>query len=224
VDAIANSSALKESRGEFLIRNELPDRPIIALLAGSRKGEINSMMPVFMSFADKMRELPRYKDYQFIIAGAPSRSINDYEPFIGDRDSHVRIIFGQSQSIVRNAQAAVVNSGTASLETALLGTPQVVAYKGSVLNFQIAKMIIKVKFISLGNLILDRTCFRELLQYYFNADNILDEIIRILEDDAYRDKMLRGYEEIKEKLGGKGASDAVAESMINELSLGKKDS
>jgi lipid-A-disaccharide synthase len=217
IDAIANSDAMKESREEFLKKNNLEDKPIIALLAGSRKGEITTMMPIFMEFADKFRTISKYSDYQFIVAGAPSRTMNDYLPYMSNRESYVKVIFGQSQSIVKNAEAAVVNSGTASLETALLGTPQVVAYKGSDINFQIAKMIIKIKFISLGNLILNRTCFRELLQYYFTSDNVLEEVVRMLEDQAYRQKMLDGYKEIKEALGGTGASNAVAKAMIDEL-------
>jgi lipid-A-disaccharide synthase len=217
IDTIANSDAMKESREEFLKKNNLEDKPIIALLAGSRKGEITTMMPIFMEFADKFRTISKYSDYQFIVAGAPSRTMNDYLPYMSNRESYVKVIFGQSQSIVKNAEAAVVNSGTASLETALLGTPQVVAYKGSDINFQIAKMIIKIKFISLGNLILNRTCFRELLQYYFTSDNVLEEVVRMLEDQAYRQKMLDGYKEIKEALGGTGASNAVAKAMIDEL-------
>lgn len=217
IDAIADSVAMKESRQFFLEKNGLEDKPIIALLAGSRKGEICTMMPVFMEFADKLRALPQYSNYQFIVAGAPSRTISDYSQYLEKRKTFIKVIFGQSQAIVKNAEAAVVNSGTASLETALIGTPQVVAYKGSDINFQIAKMIIKIRFISLGNLILNRTCFRELLQYYFTPDNVLEEVVRMLEDQAYRQKILNGYKEIKDALGGKGASEAVAKAMIEEL-------
>jgi len=170
-----------------------------------------------MEFADKLRALPQYSNYQFIVAGAPSRTISDYSQYLEKRKTFIKVIFGQSQAIVKNAEAAVVNSGTASLETALIGTPQVVAYKGSDINFQIAKMIIKIRFISLGNLILNRTCFRELLQYYFTPDNVLEEVVRMLEDQAYRQKILNGYKEIKDALGGKGASEAVAKAMIEEL-------
>ncbi len=118
---------------------------------------------------------------------------------------------------MRNSRAAVVNSGTASLECALIGTPQVVAYRTAALNYMIARMIIKVKYISLGNLILNRTCFKELLQDYFTADNVLYEVRRLIEDDFYRDEMLNGYKEIRSSLGGSGASAAVARAMIQEL-------
>ena len=217
VDAIDNSAALKETREEFIRRNNLPDRPMIALIAGSRTGEISSMMPVFMEFADKMHALPEYAGYQFILAAAPSRSMSDYSRYLTGRGDYVKVVFGQSYAALRHAEAAVVNSGTASLETALIGTPQVVAYKGAAINFMIAKQIIKIRFISLGNLILDRMCFRELLQYYFTPDNVLQEVRRMIEDKEYRGTMLSGYREIREALGGSGASAAVAKAMIGEL-------
>lgn len=217
IDAIDNSVALKESREEFLRRNSLPDSPVIALMAGSRTGEISSMMPVFMEFADKMHALPEYADYQFIVAAAPSRSMSDYSKYVSGREAYVKVVFGQSYAVLRHAAAAVVNSGTASLETALIGTPQVVAYKGAAINFVIAKQIIKIRFISLGNLILNRTCFHELLQFYFTPDNVLQEVLRMIEDNEYRENMLAGYQEIRNALGGRGASAAVAKAMIEEL-------
>ena len=217
IDAIDNSVALKESREEFLRRNSLPDSPVIALMAGSRTGEISSMMPVFMEFADKMHALPEYADYQFIVAAAPSRSMSDYSKYVSGREAYVKVVFGQSYAVLRHAAVAVVNSGTASLETALIGTPQVVAYKSAAINFVIAKQIIKIRFISLGNLILNRTCFRELLQFYFTPDNVLQEVLRMIEDTEYRENMLAGYQEIRNALGGRGASAAVAKAMIEEL-------
>ena len=217
IDAIDNSVALKESREEFLRRNSLPDSPVIALMAGSRTGEISSMMPVFMEFADKMHALPEYADYQFIVAAAPSRSMSDYSKYVSGREAYVKVVFGQSYAVLLQAVAAVLNSRTASLETALIGTPQVVAYKSAAINFVIAKQIIKIRFISLGNLILNRTCFRELLQFYFTPDNVLQEVLRMIEDTEYRENMLAGYQEIRNALGGCGASAAVAKAMIEEL-------
>ena len=216
VDAVDGSDAMTGTREDFLRETGLTDRPIIALLPGSRSGEISSMTPVYMAFADKMRSIPEYSDYQFVIAGAPSRSMEDYSAYIGDRD-YVRVVFGKSYSVMRHASAAVVNSGTASLECALVGTPQVVAYRTSAFNYLVARAIIKVRFISLGNLILDRMCFRELLQDYFTADNVLHEVRRLLEDPAYKARMLSGSSEIRESLGGGGASEAVAKAMIEEL-------
>ena len=216
IDAVDSSSAIKGTREEFLAAADLPDRPMIALLAGSRTGEISSMMPVFMEFADRMHALEKYSDYLFVVAAAPARNVTDYSAFIGDRD-YVKVVGGMSYAVMRHSEAAVVNSGTASLECALLGTPQVVAYRTATFNYLIAKAIIKIRFISLGNLILDRLCFRELLQDYFTPDNVLHEVRRLIEDEAYRAEMLEGYREIRESLGGSGASEAVAESMIEEL-------
>ena len=216
IDAIDNSEAFKETREEFLAKTGLPDRPMIALLAGSRNGEISSMMPTFMEFADRLHSIPEYSEYSFVVAAAPARSESDYTKYIRGRE-YVSVVFGQSYAVMRHAKAAVVNSGTASLECALIGTPQVVAYKGSDLNFQIAKSIIKIKYISLGNLILDRICFRELLQYYFTPENVLNEVRRMIEDEEYRSTMLSGYQEIRDALGGEGASAAVARAMIEEL-------
>lgn len=217
IDAVDNSRAMTEDRAAFLSRTSQPDTPYIALLAGSRSGEISSMMPVFMEYADRMHSLPDYSSYRFIVAGAPSRTMGDYSGYVGDRD-YVSVLFGETQSVMRFAEAAVVNSGTASLECALIGTPQVVAYRSSAVNYVIAKAIIKVRFISLGNLILDRFCFRELIQDYFTPENVLYEVRRLIEDTDYREEMERGYQEIREALGGKGASAAVAKSMIEELS------
>ena len=216
IDAVDSSSAIKGTREEFLAAADVPDRPMIALLAGSRTGEISSMMPVFMEFADRMHALEKYSDYLFVVAAAPARNVTDYSAFIGDRD-YVKVVGGMSYAVMRHSEAAVVNSGTASLECALLGTPQVVAYRTATFNYLIAKAIIKIRFISLGNLILDRLCFRELLQDYFTPDNVLHEVRRLIEDEAYRAEMLEGYREIRESLGGSGASEAVAESMIEEL-------
>lgn len=216
IDAIDNSEAFKETREEFLAKTGLPDRPMIALLAGSRNGEISSMMPTFMEFADRLHSIPEYSEYRFVVAAAPARSESDYTKYIRGRE-YVSVVFGQSYAVMRHAKAAVVNSGTASLECALIGTPQVVAYKGSDLNFQIAKSIIKIQYISLGNLILDRICFRELLQYYFTPESVLNEVRRMIEDEEYRSTMLSGYQEIRDALGGEGASAAVARAMIEEL-------
>ena len=220
LDAVDNSPMMKQGREEFLKSNHLEDRPSIALLAGSRNGEISSMMPTFAEFADRLRKIPGYTDYQFIIAAAPARSMDDYSKWTEGREDYLKVVFNQSYAVIRHSVAAVVNSGTASLETALIGTPQVVAYKGMRINFAIAKQIIKINFISLGNLILGRTCFRELIQDFFSADNVVNEVRRLIEDNEYRDTMLAGYEEIRNSLGGRGASEAVADAMIAELKKG----
>ncbi len=231
IDAIDNSDAARETRIQFLRKNSLHDKPIIAMLAGSRKGEISTMMPVLTEFAGKMHKLPQYKDYQFIIAGAPARNMSDYSPALekfrqkyGTDTPQIKVIFGQTQSIIRNAEAAVVNSGTASLETVLLGTPQAVGFiMGSSLTYAIAKRIVKVKYISPGNLIIDRLAFKEFIQNECNSDNLVAEIRSLIENQDYREKMISDYKEIREALGGKGASASVAKAMIKEMKSSKRN-
>ena len=218
VDAIDNSGAMSESRDDFLKRNSLEDRPIIAMLAGSRKNEISTMMPVLTEFAAKMHSLPEYSDYQFLIAGAPARTIEDYDDWLTEENSgYLKILFGETHSIIRQAKAGVINSGTASLETVLLGTPQVVGYITNPLTYQLARKIIKVKYISLGNLIADRPAFKEMIQDDCNAESLVTEVRALIEDKDYRDRMLADYADIRAELGGTGASAAVARSMIEEL-------
>ena len=221
VDAVDGSKAMLETRQDFLQRNNLEDKPVIAMLAGSRKGEISTMMPVLKEFAHKMHNLPQYSDYQFLIAGAPARSMEDYAKFLDSGDSFIKVLFGQTQAIIRHAEAAVVNSGTASLETVLFNTPQVVGYIGNPLTFLIAKRIVKIKYISLGNLIIDRLAFKEFIQDDCNPDALVAEVRELLENQAYRQKMLDDYAQIRSALGGSGASSAVAKAMLEELASGK---
>ena len=218
IDAVDGSRAMNETRDDFLKRNSLEDKPIIAMLAGSRKGEINTMMPVLTEFAAKMKSLPQYAGYQFIIGGAPARTRSDYEPWLTEENrKYIHILFGETQSVIRHAEAAVVNSGTASLETVLFNTPQVVGYIGNPLTYQIAKRIVKLKYISLGNLIIDRGAFKEFIQDDCNPDMILKEVRSLLEDQDYRSEMLSDYADIRNALGGSGASAAVAKAMLDEL-------
>ena len=223
VDAVDNSKAMLEIREDFISRNDLDDRPHIAMLAGSRKGEISTMMPVLTEFATKMHAIPEYKGYQFLIAGAPSRTIADYAPWINDNNKeYVKVLFGQTQSIIRHAEAAVVNSGTASLETVLFNTPQVVGYITNPVTYWLAKKIVKIRFISLGNLIINRLAFKEFIQNDCNSDALVAEIRELMENKERRDAMLSDYADIRNALGGSGASAAVAKAMIAELTVASK--
>ena len=218
VDAVDNSYAMEQSREAFLESEGLKNKPFIAMLAGSRKAEISTMMPVLTEFAAKMHALPQYEDYQFLIAGAPARTIKDYESWLTeDNKSYVKVIFGKTQSIIRHAEAGVINSGTASLETALFGTPQVVGYITNPITYWIAKKIVKIRYISLGNLIVDRLAFKEFIQDQCNADALVTEIRELIENKMRRQKMLDDYADIRNALGGNGASAAVAKAMIQEL-------
>lgn len=213
IDAVDADAS--ESRDDFLGRLGMQDRKYIAILAGSRKVEIDAMMPVCMDFVKKFTKKEEYSDYGFIVAGAPSRQEEDYSKYIDNQ--RVRIIFGETHNILRHAEAAIVNSGTASLETCLIGTPQVAAFACSDFNFALGRQIIKVDYISLGNLILGRKAFKELIQYYFNSDNLVSEVSRLIEDKEYRENMKNDYMQIREALGGSGASNAVAKAMIENL-------
>ncbi len=218
IDAVDGSRAMNESREDFLARTGLEDRPIIAMLAGSRKGEISTMMPVLAEFASKMHSLPKYHDYQFIVAGAPSRNIKDYNHWLTeDNKAYIKVLFGETQSIIRQAEAAVVNSGTASLETVLINTPQVVGYRMNPITYWIARKIVKIKYISLGNLVVNKLAFKEFIQSDCNPDALVTEIRDLIENNERRERMLTDYAEIRCELGGSGASTAVAKAMITEL-------
>ena len=225
VDAVDNSQAMHETRTQFAQRCAIPDKPFIAMLAGSRKNEISTMMPVLTEFASKMHNIAQYSDYLFIIAGAPARTIQDYEPWLTDENrKYIRVMFGQTQSIIRHAEAAVVNSGTASLETVLFNTPQVVGYITNPLTYWVAKKIVKIRYISLGNLIVDKLAFKEFIQQDCNSDALTAEIRDLIENDSRRQKMLDEYAEIREALGGSGASAAVAKAMLDELQTTRHNS
>lgn len=218
VDAVDGSKAIQESREDFIQRAGLDTRPAVAMLAGSRKAEISTMMPVLTEFAAKMHTLPEYEGYQFLIAGAPARNIKDYEPWLTERNKgYVKVLFGETQSIIRHAEAAVVNSGTASLETALFGTPQVVGYITNPLTYWIARKIVKIRYISLGNLIVDRLAFKEFIQNDCNPDALVREVRDLIENKERRKKMSEDYADIRSALGGSGASAEVAKAMIEEL-------
>lgn len=192
----------------------------VALLAGSRKGEIARMMPVCMQVADRLSSLPGWEGVRFVVAGAPARSEADYAPWIAGR-TNVDLLFGRTYDVLKFADAAVINSGTASLEAALIGTPQVVCWSTSPLTAWAARHVLHVldhiKYISLGNLCLDRQAFRELIQEDFTAEAVTAELRRLVEDTPYRERMLADYADIRQSLGGTGASRAVARAMIAEL-------
>ena len=192
----------------------------IAILPGSRKGEISHTMPAAMKMADAIHALPRHSGCQFLIAGAPGRTEADYEAYIQGRP-YVKLLFGRTYDILKYADAALVNSGTASLEAALIGTPQVVCWSTqpvtAFLMNAIGRPFSHIKYISLGNLILDKLAFRELIQNDFTPEAATSEILRLMEDLPYRRQMLSDYSEIRARLGGSGASQAIARAMVDAL-------
>jgi len=194
--------------GEFREEYGLDDRPIIALLPGSRKQEIAKMLRVMLSVTSN------FKDYQFVIAGAPSVEASFYEQFI-DNDQ-VHLLLNKTYDLLSISYAALVTSGTATLETALFKVPQVVCYKGSWISYQIARRVIKLKYISLVNLILDKPVVKELIQGEFISEYLNDELNIIL-DPYKRATLFLDYYDLEKKLGGRGASDKTAQLIVSSL-------
>ena len=204
IDAIANRTQVDEF--EFKNNFELNEKPIIALLPGSRKQEIRKMLSVMLTV---VKDFP---DYQFVIAGAPSQEYDFYKPFI--TNENVKFISNKTYDLLSVSSAALVTSGTATLETALFKIPQVVCYKGSAISYQIAKRIVTLKYISLVNLILDKEVVTELIQNNFNKKMLKKELDKIL-DVEERSKIFVNYYELETILGGKGASVKTAKLIYN---------
>lgn len=202
-----------DSYGEFCSKNALDSRrPVIALLAGSRKQEIKDNLPAMIEAASRFAD-----KYQLVVAGAPSISADYYARFISGQP--VKIVYGQTYELLAHSRAAVVTSGTATLETALFNVPQVVCYETpipKVIAF-LRKHLLKVKYVSLVNLIADREVVRELVADTFSVDNIAAELSRLLPDGACRSSMLEGYAEVRRRLGDKIAPDNAAEIMVRLL-------
>jgi len=186
----------------------LEEKPIIALLPGSRKQEITNMLNTMLCLVSD------YPQYQFIIAAAPSQETTFYKTLMGN--TNVKLIKSRTYDILNNADAALVTSGTATLETALFKVPQVVCYKGSLISYAIAKRIVKLKYISLVNLVMDTEVVTELIQEEFNYKNLKLEFGKIIEGET-RKSMLLAYDDLEEKLGGVGASNTTAQSIFEIL-------
>ena len=209
LDEVENFKQSKSSREEFLAKNKLSEAPIISILPGSRKQEIKVKLPIMLEAVETL------KNYQIVIAGAPNQSLKMYEEF--ERQG-CKIIFGQTYDLLNNSTAAIVTSGTATLETALLNIPEVVCYKGSWVSYLIARSLIKIKYISLVNLIMNQQIVKELIQGDCNAIKIREELDLLLHDMSYRERMLSNFQVMREKLGGEGASAKVAHSLLKTIS------
>lgn len=193
---------------QFKEKNDLDSRKVIALLPGSRKQEIRVKLPIMLAV---QKDFP---DYQFVVAGAPSQEESFYKEVVGNG---VKVIFGETYDLLRCSEAALVTSGTATLETALLNTPEVVCYKGSRISYEIGKRVVKyIQYISLVNLIMDREVVKELIQNELNSKNLTIELTKILNDPT-RSKILNDYKELRKKLGGAGASERTAELLVEDL-------
>jgi len=210
-DAIANWKSEQKTFENFIKEFSLPNKPIVSLLAGSRKQEIKLMLPMMIEVSKF------FPDYQFIIAGAPGVDHELYQSIIGEID--IPIIYNQTYQILSQSNAALVTSGTATLETGLLNIPQVVCYHTNIGNllFKIGWFFIKVKWISLVNLILNHEAIKELVQSTFKKEYIVEELDLILNNEMYRKNMLENYAELKKRIGDPGASKKAANLIYNAL-------
>ena len=206
IDAISDRTQVDEY--EFRAKHELNKKPIIAILPGSRKQEIKKMLSIMLSIVDD------YPDFQFVIAGAPSQEFSFYAQFINNVNVH--FIANKTYDLLSVSTAALVTSGTATLETALFKVPQVVCYKGSWLSYQIGKRVVNLEYISLVNLVMNKEVVTELIQNEFNSKRLKQELNIIL-DQYERTKFFINYYELEQKLGGKGASEKTAKLIYKSL-------
>jgi lipid-A-disaccharide synthase len=209
LDELEQIKAESKSYKEFTSGNNLSAKPIIALLPGSRKQEISVMLPLMLSVVDE------FPEYQFVIAAAPSVDKNFLTSIAGTRN--VNIVFGQTYSLLTHSTAALVTSGTATLETALFGIPEVVCYKGGWISYSIARMLIKVNYISLVNLIMKREVVKELIQNELNTANLKKELQSIISDKENIERMKNDFNNLRKELGGSGASSKTAQAIYREL-------
>lgn len=210
LDAISNFTPDKL----FREKNNLTSKQIIALLPGSRKQEIKHLL------AEMVAAKPHFPNHIFVIAGAPSFTIDDYKPYLTLPD--IQVVFNHTYDLLQNAEAAVVASGTATLEAALLNVPQVVVYKGNALTIAIGRLLIKIKYISLVNLIANKPIVKELIQNECNPQSITNELNLLVNNSEHRTQMLREYDELDLLMGKPGASEKAA-GLIYHYTLVKQN-
>jgi lipid-A-disaccharide synthase len=201
-------STRQQTIDDFRAENQLSEKPILAILPGSRKQEISVKLPIMLRAAEN------YKEMQVIVAGAPNMTLEFYRSIIG---GEYKVVFDQTYNLLAHSHTAVVTSGTATLETGLFKVPQVVCYKGSNFSYQIAKRLVKIDFISLVNLIMGKEIVKELIQNECSSANIQAELDKLINDQSYRHSVLSNYTEMASKLGGGGASQKVAQSLLKTI-------
>ncbi len=208
VDSVSRDLRQQQEVKDFRVSNQLDDRKIIALLPGSRKQEITKLLPLMLKM------VPLFPQYQFVVSVVPWQTKSLYDSILKEAD--VRTVCGSAYPLLANASAAIVTSGTATLETAMIGTPQVVCYAGSELSYQIAKrMVSGIHYISLVNLILDKKVVTELIQHDYNVHNLESELRKITEDSSGIAAMKADYERLSTLLGDGSASAKAADVVVN---------
>lgn len=215
VDETVNKISSFPVKDEICKNLGIEAKPLIALLAGSRRHEIELILP------EMIKAVHHFPEYQFVLAGVKNMPDELYFTIIGNEP--VKLLKEKTYEVLYVAQAALVTSGTATLEAALMGTPQVVCYKGDFFSMLIAWMVVKVKYISLVNLILGFEVIKELVQYDLKENALVSELRDILPGGVKREKILDDYEILKEKLGPAGASGRIARVMVEELRRGERE-
>jgi lipid-A-disaccharide synthase len=205
----------QESHGESLPIEK--DKRIIALLPGSRKQEIDMKLPLMLSVCDS------FPDFDFVLAKAPGIESSFYEPYLRGHEN-VSVVNQKTYSLLSMAEAALVTSGTATLETALFGVPEVICYKGSSISYQIAKRLIKVKYIGLVNLIMDKEVVKELIQHELTTKNLINALGEIIKGGSKRERIENDYGVLKALLkgGGRASEQAAREIKHFMKSFSKK--
>lgn len=210
LDAIEKRDNSEERKSALRREMNLDDQHMVLLLPGSRKQEINAMLPIML------QQSKSFPNFQFVIGAAPGLDLSIFNNFIKAYPK-VKIVVNRTYDLLQLAHAALVTSGTATLETALFKVPEVVCYKGSFISYQIAKRLVKVKYISLVNLIMDREVVKELIQEDLNEKLLKAELGKLLEDNAYRAEMQANFEKLIDQLGDGGASMRLAQLMVEDL-------
>jgi lipid-A-disaccharide synthase len=191
-----------------ILENQQLTAPIIALLPGSRRQEIATMLPIMLQVSK------HFPEYRFVIAGAPTQSSEYYEQILAENDIKLPVIIGKTYDLLQQASAALVTSGTATLETALLNVPQIVCYKGGAISYWIAKRLVNIKYISLVNLILDRPAVKECIQSEMNTKTLTHELHELLYNSVKRERIFSDYQALRQLLQG-GASQKAAQAILS---------
>jgi len=210
LDAIENRDISEKRKQEIKAEFEISNQPIVAILPGSRKQEIGVMLPIML------KQITNYPEFQFILAAAPSFDLSYFDPFL-EKYPSLKVIPNRTYDLLSISHAAMVTSGTATLETALFRVPEVVCYKANAISYQIAKRIVDIKYISLVNLIMDEEVVKELIQGHLNQKLLKAELGKLLGNTSERTEMLNKFEELINKLGSGGASAKTAKLLIDDL-------
>jgi lipid-A-disaccharide synthase len=208
LDAIEQQKPSFKTKENFIKANGLTQQPIIALLPGSRLQEINYMLEIMMGV------ISDFKTHQLVVAGSTNLPQHIYEPL---QQKGIKVIFNQTYELMTYAEAGIIKSGTSTLESALFKLPQVICYKAGGLSFKIGKLLVKLNYIGLPNLIMDKPIVKELVQDNLTTKNICTELHKLINDTTYRTEIIKNYTEMGKLLGGIGASKHIAEGIVKDL-------